>query len=292
MHLGRARGRSGNRDEAVSLYGAARASAADSGDVKMCATIDLRLGNVAFERSQLPEAERLYLQARDGAVAAGSQIMTGGACTNLGVVASVRGDDEAALQFYTAATQAYELAGYRHGLAMTHHNVGMTCATLERWQEALAQYDKAEQLARHSGTVDVLADILISRAAACAGLGDLEAAELSCHTARGYYEQMQDELGLAECDKVKGTVYRRRGQLGEAETALLGGRQVFLDNENQLGVAECSVELGLLHTEAGNHSAATQFLTAAVTAFTEVGAERERSKAEVLLLNLSGSPGP
>ena len=283
MHLGRVRSRQGEWDDALRLYQEARTLFTDLGERRLCATVDMRRGNVAFERSQLTEAEALFREARAEALEAGSPVIQGGACTNLGVVANVRGDYDAALGHYARAVDAFQEAGYSYGLAMAHHNLGMTHAARQRWDEALASYTLGETLSRQSGTVEILANILVSRATAQIGLGDLEAADASCRGARLYYEEMQDELGLAECTKVQGILCRERGQSEEAERLLLGSRLSFQDSENQLGVGECSLELGILRQRLGDRPGAGRYLLASAETFDAIGAEREGQKARELL---------
>ena len=123
-------------------------------------------------------------------------------------------------------------------------NLGMLHAAQEQWESALESYAEAENLAKGMGTMDVLANILVSRALAQIGVGDLKGGERTSRQARAYMGRLRDRLG-AECNKVDGIILRERGQYLEAEELLLEGRVLFKDLENLLGAAECTLELGI-----------------------------------------------
>ena len=150
-----------------------------------------------------------------------------------------------------------------------------------------SSYAKGEKLAREIDTVGVLASILVSRAPAQLAVGDLEGAERSCLQARTYMGQLGDRLGLAECSKVEGMICRKRSLYVEAQERLRRGRHLFQELENPLGVAECDLELGLLQQQGGDVGGARQCLEDARTSFQQVGALEEVRKAEELLAALS-----
>ena len=163
----------------------------------------------------------------------------------------------------------------------------MTYAAQQAWEDALACYEEGEKLARDMGTVDVVANILVSRGAAQIGTGDLEGAEASCRGAYIYYEPMQDHLGLAECKKVEGAICRERAQYVEAEALLLHSRQSFQDLDNHLGVAECQLELGRVRQDLGDGEGARGYLQESSALFKQIGAIEECRKVESLLVALA-----
>lgn len=183
----------------------------DLGEEELLAQTHLRLGNIAFERLQMQTATTHFDQARKLALEAGDVHMLGGIYGNLGVFSSVRGDDQQSVATYTEALQAHHQTNNDYGVAQTMHNLGMTYAGREDWEETLSCHAEGERLGRCRGTVDVLANILVSHAAAQIGVGDVDGAETSNDDAWIYYEEMNDPLGLAECDKISAIVNHQRG---------------------------------------------------------------------------------
>ena len=176
--------------------------------------------------------------------------------------------------------------GDDYGVAQTLHNLGMTHAGQRKWKEALACYAEGEGLGREMGTVDVLANILVSRAMVQVDVNDLDGAETSYQGAQVYFEQMQDALGLAECAKIQGIVLLERGHPVQAAVTLVKCRRGFSSLDNGLGVAECEVELGRARRARGDIEEAQSFYQAAIAHFQELGADVEADRARNLLATL------
>ena len=287
LQVGWVHHRKGEWESATKHYNQALDIFADLDDARQRATVYVRLGNIAFERSRLDEAAAFFDEARDTARQTEDYALLGGICGNLGVIASVRGRFDEAATNYTEALQTYQKARHRFGICQTYHNLGMTYAAQQEWEEALTCYTEGEKLARDMGTVDVVANILVGRASVQLNLGDPEEAETACQGAHIYYEQMQDRLGLAECEKVEGMICRERGQYAEAANLLRQGKQRFLHLENQLGVAECDLELGLVQQRGKDLEGARRHLQDAAALFEQIGAVAEVRRAKALLASLT-----
>ena len=128
----------------------------------------------------------------------------------------------------------------------------MTHAAARDWRASIQCYENATEMAKKLGVVDVLANILVSRATAEARGGDLDEADLFCRRSAALMEQLGDRLGLAEVHKVEGVICASRQQYEQATAKLSQGRTTFAELENHLGVAECERELGLLHRIQGD----------------------------------------
>lgn len=288
MRLAAVHGHRRQSQEAEALYGRVLETAAGLGDLRLEATASLRLGNIAFEQSRMDEAEGRFAEARRAAEELDDPALLAGATANLGVAATVRGDHRAAAAHYDRAYGAYRRAGHRFGVAQTCHNLGMCLVASQLWPDALACFEEGEAIARDLGTTDLLADLLVSKAQALAGLGQVDAAEGAVLGARLYYEQGDDPLGLAECDKVEAGLQRRRGRLAEAERRLASARERFDQLGNRLGAGECALELGLVHQAEGRLEAARDCFARARALFEEVGARHEVNRVEALLAAVPG----
>ncbi len=288
MQVGGVHYRKGEWEDSISNYQRAAGLFAELGDERNIAAIHVRLGNIAFERANLEEAARCFTEAKDTALKCGDASLMGAIFGNLGVLASVRGQYVDAVLNYTEALKFYRKIKYRYGLCQVYHNLGLSHADQEDWTMALKFYGEREERARELGTVDVVANILISKAAAQIQVDELEDAETSCKQARLYMEQMKDRLGLAECRKVEGMIYRERAEYRRATECLQQGRYTFLELDNDLGVAECDLELGRLQQERGDVEEARRLLLESVQLFQQIGATDDARKGEALLAGLEG----
>ena len=287
LQMGWVQYRKGDWEESIRLHWDAQGLFAELDDEEKCALVYVRLGNIAFERSQFEEAEARLRDARNVATKRADHYLLGTVHGNLAVIATVRGQYLEAVLGYTDALKAYRKINHTYGLCQTYHNLGMAHGAQHEWREALRCYERGCQLAREMGTVDVEANILVSQAVSQLSLGDLDTAETSCRQARVYMAQLEDRLGVAECDKVDGMIHRERAQFGEAQERLERGRHSFELLENRLGVAECELELGRLFHTRGEGDAARLRLRESQRLFSEIGAQTDAQRAEELLAALA-----
>ena len=282
MQMGLVHYRRGDWQQAIQLYQEALDRFGVLGDEERIATLHLRLGNIFFERGQLEQAAERFCDARAIATACNRHVLLGSIHGNLGVIASVRGQYVEAVLHYTDAFKAYREVEYLYGVCQTFHNLGMTHADQELWTKAVKCYDKAEELARKMGTVDLEANILISRAPALIALGDLDGAANSCRRALHHMQRLGDRLGVAECRKVEGMIHCQRDEYTVAQERLEEGRSLFAALDNPLGVAECDLELGRLLAECGARDEAISRLEQSSRTFTELGADDDARRADAM----------
>ena len=287
LQLGSVYSRTGRWAEAEAFLQESRRLFAQIGDDRSCATVDMRLGNIAFERSQLDDALAHYSRARQVAIECECPSLLGSIAGNLGVIATVRGDYDAADRHYGEALAAYGRAQHQFGLSQTYLNQGMAHADRDRWHEALGSYSQAEQLARDMGTIDMIANVLVNRSVAQIATGDFDGAEASCNGASLYYGQLRDGLGLAECGKAAGMLSRSREQYAAADEQLRDARESFRGLDNQLGVAECDLELAVVLRHLGDLCECRACLREASELFDQLGAEDGSRKAAALRQELN-----
>jgi len=287
MLMGWVLARRGSWEDATRSYQQALELYNALGDETAAATVHLRLGNVAFESSHLEEAASCYRDAKAAATKAGDYALLGSIGGNLGVVATVRGEHVQAAIHYTEAIKAYSRIKHRYGICQTYHNLGMCYTGQQNWEAALSCYTKGEALARELGTVDVLANLLVSRALVHARRAELEEGETACAQAWRLMDQLGNRLGLAECHRVQGMIDRERGLFDRAADQLTKGMAAFQALENELGVAECELELALVEHRQGDTARARRRLEGSVRLFQQVGAAGDAQRGEALLAEMA-----
>ena len=283
----RVKARQGNWHDAERAYRRCLELYAALGDESSATTVQLQRGNIAFERSRLEEAAAAYRDARATATKCGNFALLGSICGNLGVVATVRGDHVQAVLHYTEAIKAYSRIKHRYGICQTYQNLGKCHAGQEDWATALSCYAKGEKLARELGTVDVLANLLVSRAIVHVARGELEEAEVACARARQLMDQLSSRIGMAECHKVEGMIDRERGLYPRATDHLEKGMAAFQDLENDLGVAECELELAVVEQRQGELVRARRRLEDSIRRFEQVGAAGDAQRGQALLAEMA-----
>ena len=286
LNLGGLSYRRGDWAAAIEHFHRAGERFAESQTGSWGAVVQVRLGNIDFERGHFDRAADRFRAGLGIAAVEEHRGLLGSIHGNLGVIASVQGDHRQALVCYGEALEAYRQEGHRYGQAQTYHNLGMTYAAENACEEALTCYTEGENLAREMGTMDVVANILVSRVAVQIALFDLDGAESSCGGARLYMGEMEDRLGLAECDKMEGVIRRQQQRYGEAALLLEQSQKSFGELENGLGVAECELELGLLQQLQGDLQEAGRHLSAAAEQFVRIGAKGEAERVAELLAEL------
>ncbi|MBT3346045.1 MAG: tetratricopeptide repeat protein [Gemmatimonadetes bacterium] len=272
------------RKEAEDCYAGALERFNQLGDQESCAVIEMRLGHIAFESSDLDLAHSRYVTVREVAVKCANPSLLASADLSLGVVASVQGDYKQAILSYTSALKAYKENRDRYGLCQTYHNLGMAHAAAGDWQGAMKCYERAVVLTREMGVIDIMANVLVSQATAQLAQGDIEGADLSCRQATVAMTQLGNRLGLAECKKAEGSVCAARHQYTQAEERFHQALSRFEELENLLGAAECERELALLQQALGNEAGALQHLMTSRKHFESIGAQREAKALDQLLV--------
>ncbi|MBB6548624.1 CHAT domain-containing protein [Nonomuraea rubra] len=163
---------------------------------------------------------------------------------NLGVLAYAEGEQEAALEAFGAAAKAFERlrAPAKEAVALV---MRASCLTaLDRVEDALADLDRASDLAAAEGDLDALFTATLGRAAADVRLGEPREAE----------ERLYSALGLAAGDALKEAVVRDRlaalaardGDLRAQAEALEAALDGFRASGRDRLTALASLKLGLV----------------------------------------------
>jgi putative nucleotidyltransferase with HDIG domain len=310
MREGRARERAGCLREAQEHYEAAIAEARRSGEVAALAEALRYLSVITFQRGAMPAAIDLCRQSIASATEIGNGILAaeslnalgvmhlqqgslheaqdtfeealhrgGRAVTliarveqNLGILANIRGDLEAAESHYRGSLAAYEESNDQHGCGIAFHNLGILSADRELWEQAEDYYARSLQIAQDSGDVHLRGACLVNRAEAHWAHQRYDAARSGAEEALVIFDELGDPGAKADAYRVIAMVYRDTGRSALAESRLRSAIELAKGSGSALREAEAARELALLYLAMGRNQETLTLLNHAYQLFQQLDA--------------------
>src|SRR2546429_176446 len=117
---------------------------------------------------------------------------------NLGIIASLKGDAEAALASYQLALAAYQQAGLVRGMAETHHNIAISWRERGVYPRALQAAEQAVRLATVARDDSLVGLAFTGRAEIHLLMGDADLAGVELERAAEAYRRVNFAAGLPE----------------------------------------------------------------------------------------------
>lgn len=244
------------------------------------------VGAALFQLGRTAAAHERFGELLELASEWGNEEFAARASNNLGVLANVRGEREAALAHYQRALASYQRLGYVRGLAQTHHNLGISYRDLGHAQEADAHYQRAIELAAGAQSEDVIAQAESERALLRASAGDGKLAEALARRALRRFERLGDPLGSADALRVLAAAARARREPALAATHLQHALAIARAHSDPLLLAEVQRDRGLLLRDQDDAAAARAALGEARDAFAALGAAADEQALQRLLDSL------
>ena len=243
------------------------------------------MGNLARERGELTEAERLFRSARTFSERAGNQVLLGESEQNLGIVANIRGDLNEARDRYLAGLAYVESAGSDRGLIAVLNNLGMLHVDMHELEAASGYFDRALEICTRIGDVVHAGVIHINRAELLLARGDLVRARESCDEGFEIFSQLGDLLRQAEALKFYGIIYRQSGKPHLATIHLQRAIDIA-EPADPLLEAQAQRELALVLREQGRNRDALAALNRSHALFTRLQAQTETADIQVRIERL------
>jgi tetratricopeptide (TPR) repeat protein len=230
------------------------------------------LGALHFERGHLEVAERSFAEALRLARALDDTLLGARASNNLASVAHLRGQPEVALMLYREALLGYQRLGDRRGTAETYHNLGLSFRQLAAWNDAEAATSQALRHAEIVGERSLLALAIMGRAELDLERGYHEVARRELARAMQLAAESDDELGVAEAQRLLALLALREGDAEVAMTQAEQGRATALALGSALLAAECAAAAALALQRLGRRDAAQERREEAMAGFGRLGA--------------------
>jgi tetratricopeptide (TPR) repeat protein len=207
----------GAYEAAAQAFEKARAIALRHDAAELRARADIGLGGVCFARGELDRAKSLYEGVKLNPC--GSEF-TGMLLLNLGAIANIQGDIDAAYAHYTKAGNFFAANGERRNEMMAHHNLGMLHADRLAWEAADESDDRARAIAEEIGDAEALGNVLMNRSELSCAMGRYENAVEQCDAALAIFAEIGAEIPRGTTLRWKGRALRELAQYPLAERAL------------------------------------------------------------------------
>jgi putative nucleotidyltransferase with HDIG domain len=264
----------GMYDAALDCLAAAQHLSRARGDTSGVAHALNQMAGANLQRGDLEAAAALYQKAQALAETAGDAPLEAMVAQNLGIVAGMQGNVEAALRHYAESLSGYRLLGLDDYLGPLHNNMGMAFATLGRWDESERSFDEALRFTTALGDAPArrtiqggLADMWISR-------GDVDRAAGLCEQVYAEARGADDRRSLGEFSKHLGVIARVRGRLDESERRLDEAYASAMEREDRLLAAEVAREQAELYEMLGRNRDTLRALGLSHRIYSSLHAER------------------
>ena len=233
-----------------------------------------------MEAGAVPAARSLYAQAlelgrRDPALVARIE-------QNVGVLAGLEGDLDAAAMHYLRALRGFEALRDELGCGMVYHNLGMIAADRGQWAEAYRHYGRCLHLARSSGDLHLQGLAHLNQSEVHMALDRIDDARRNADLGLEVFQRLGAAANVAAAYRVLGVIFRETGRTALAEARLRAAVDGAADAGAALTEGEAALDLARLYDMMHRRAEAIRFAARARHIFQQVGAGTDLAAASAL----------
>ncbi len=233
------------------------------------------LATIHWNQGSHDEAQNLYLEARASALRVGDARLSSMTATNLGAIATVRGDDKAALAYFESGLSEARGAGLVDEAIVALNNLGMLNTQMRRYPEADRAFMEAREICTVVGDLSKLTRIELHLARLRIQQGDQHAARAACERSRTIALQTGDTFADGDAEHVAGIIARAEGDVLRSERHFLRAEQIAIERMDLILQGETAKELAELYRWNGRNKETLQRLNQAHRLFQQLRARRE-----------------
>jgi putative nucleotidyltransferase with HDIG domain len=233
------------------------------------------LAVICFKQGALDDAERLYLAARESAHRARESRLAAMTATNLGNIATVRGEYDRAREYHESALSEARAGGLADQAMHALNNLGLLHTQMSRFEEAERSYAEALEIGGVLGDLSmcILAHLNVARMRL--RRGDHRGARASCDQATALSAQLGDNHADGEAAHVHGIIARASGDMVKAEEYFIRAEAAAARQGDLILQGETARELAELYRAQGRNRQTLQRLNQAHRIFGQLRARRE-----------------
>ena len=200
---------------------------------------------------------------------------------NLGTIASIRGDLDAALTRYALSLEAYQGVNDEHGCALAYHNLGIVSRHQGRFDDSDGYFRQSLEIAERAGDMHLQGLCLLNHAEVHLARQLFDEARRNAEASLAMFDQLGMREHKASAYRLIGIVYRETGRAALAESRLRSAIELSVAAGSLLHQAEASRELAVLYQTMGRNQEALSLLNVAHGLFS-------RLDARIELVNVGG----
>ena len=246
------------------------------------------LAAVRWRQGDLDHAEQLFHEALERGTSTTDPRLQVDVMTNLGSLASIRGDFREALRYYQDALSHGRLYSLLDNIVVALNNLGMANMALGRLDAADEAFIEALTIANALGGLSFRISLEVNCAALQIEKRDFEEAKRRCDRAMALAEHLDDARANGEAEKVYGIIARETNDLAAAETHLTSARSMATAANDLALEGETNRELAELYGRLGRSRVTLQALNRAHACFTQLRARHELADVGRRMARLEG----
>jgi diguanylate cyclase (GGDEF)-like protein/putative nucleotidyltransferase with HDIG domain len=246
------------------------------------------LAAVRWRQGELDHAEQLFHEALERGTSTTDPRLQVDVMTNLGTLASIRGDFREALRYYQDALAHGRLYSLLDNILVALNNLGMANMALGRHEAAEDAFNEALTIANALGGLSTRIQLEVNSASLQIEKRDFAEAKRRCDRAMALAEHLDDARANGEAEKVYGIIARETGDLAAAEEHLIGAREMAAAANDLALEGDASRELAELYGRLGRNRETLQALNRAHSCFTQLRARHELADVGRRMARLEG----
>jgi diguanylate cyclase (GGDEF)-like protein/putative nucleotidyltransferase with HDIG domain len=246
------------------------------------------LAAVRWRQGDLDHAQQLFHEALERGTSTTDPRLQVDVMTNLGSLASIRGDFREALRYYQDALAHGRLYGLLDNVVVTLEGLGLANMALGRVDAADAAFTEALTIANALGGLSFRISLEVNCAALQVEKRDFAEAKRRCDRAMALAEHLDDARANGEAEKVYGIIARETGDLAGAEMHLTKARSMAASSNNLALEGDANRELAELFGRVGRNRETLQALNRAHACFTQLRARHELADVGRRMARLEG----
>jgi putative nucleotidyltransferase with HDIG domain len=233
------------------------------------------LATIQWQQGHHDEAQRRYLQARASAHAIGDARLAAMTASNLGVIATVRGNDAEALAYYESGLIDARGAGLVDEVMTALINLGQLHTHMHRFVEADRAFSEVLGISQLMGDLAFSVKVEIHIAHLRVKEGKVAEARDACDRARSLAQQIGDTHTEGDAEHVSGLIAKLEGDIARAETHLLNAERIAVRRKDMILQGETARELAEMYRASGRNRDTLHRLNQAHRLFQQLRARRE-----------------
>ena len=194
--------------------------------------------------------------------------------TNLGVINTINGNYEKAVWNYKNASERFEELKDNRRLARVYHNLGMLFCQMEKYDDALDEFNKCITTSKEMNYLSNCAVAYIGKAHIYTKQNNSALADAYTDKAMEIAHKINDTLSIADIYKIKGMIQNDMENYKLSEEMFENSIRLNKDFESKLNEAESSIELGKLLEKTERGAEAKSYLVVANNFFEKVNGSK------------------